>query len=134
MSARAGQRNQRITLYATKSDQSPSGAPIRTVEKVGRVWAKVTYKGGSEQTAGDTKQPVSRYEIEIRWREIKAGWWVDWKQNYLRITNIDDSDPRRQTLVLTAETVAGMLELLETESNFTDAAARMLSQVVNSGW
>lgn len=100
----AGKLNQRLTLYRTVEGKSSGGAPtVQLVKTVTPLAELIT--SSSEQSGGnDREQTINRYQWRLRWREnIEPGYWIQWRGRWMKITGLNDSDPRRQELILDAD-------------------------------
>ncbi|MCV6612441.1 MAG: head-tail adaptor protein [Amphritea sp.] len=128
-----GNRNQKIVLFKPAGGQSPSGAPIKhRFIQVAAPWASVQQKSVAEDTAGDQDQYSARYEIGLAWREnLRPGWLIMWRKQLLKVIAVDDSDPRRQNMLISAETSNAAAELEYSDNTIVDQAINTLADAVN---
>ncbi len=101
---KAGKLNQRITLYRTVDGKSPSGAPKVQLETLASTWAELVSSSSSQNANNDREQPQNGYQWRLRWREnIETGFWLLWRGRWMKITGVNDLDPRRRELILDAD-------------------------------
>lgn len=100
----AGKLNQRITLYRTIEGKSPNGALLVQLEKIATPWSELISSSSSQSTGNDREQTLNGYQWRLRWREsIETGYWLQWRGRWMKITGVNDSDPRRRELILDAD-------------------------------
>ncbi|EGR2700603.1 head-tail adaptor protein [Vibrio parahaemolyticus] len=100
----AGKLNQRITLYRAVEGKSPGGAPTVQLVKAATPWAELITSSSGQSTGNDREQTLNGYQWRLRWREnIEPGHWMQWRGRWMKITGVNDSDPRRQELFLDAD-------------------------------
>ncbi|MCU8207740.1 phage head closure protein [Vibrio vulnificus] len=100
----AGKLNQRLTLYRAVSGKSPMGSPVVQLEKMAAPWAELITGQSGSSASNDREQTTNSYQFRLRWREnIEPGHWMQWRGRWMKITGVNDSDPRRQELILDAD-------------------------------
>ncbi|KYN82209.1 hypothetical protein ATY36_13790 [Vibrio cidicii] len=100
----AGKLNQRLVLYRVIEGKSPRGAPMEQLVKMATPWAELITSSSGQTTGNDREQTLNTYQWRIRWREnIENGQWIQWRGRWMKITAVDDSDPRRQQIILDAD-------------------------------
>lgn len=101
---RAGKLNQRVTLYRSVEGKSNSGAPTLELVKAVTAWAELITSSSGQSAVNDREQTQNGYQWRLRWREnIEPGYWMQWRGRWMKITGVNDSDPRRQELILDAD-------------------------------
>ncbi|NAW78325.1 phage head closure protein [Vibrio sp. V34_P3A8T189] len=99
----AGKLNQRITLYRATKGKSRSGAPTVELVKSASPWAELIANASGQNAGNDRERPENTYQWRLRWREnIEPDHWLHWRGRWMKITGVNDSDPRRQELILDA--------------------------------
>ncbi len=101
---RAGKINQLAEFFKRSDKQSDSGAPVAVFTSIGHIWCSITQASAGLTESGDREQSVNSYDIECRFRkDLSAKDELNWRGKRLKITSIDDSDPKNAKLLITAE-------------------------------
>ena len=101
---RAGLLDQRLKLYQTINSKTPSGALTKSLSLPLAVWGKAEQEGASRDNDNDRDLTLNRYLFTSRYRtNIKAGDWLSWRSKLLHIDSIDDSDPKRAVIIISAQ-------------------------------
>lgn len=101
---RAGNLNQRIKIYQSITSKSQSGAPITTLQKLCETWSSVEQLNSDQEQNDDRSQTLSTYQFTFRYRStVKTGDWLMWRNKLMKITSLDDSDPKRHKLLVETE-------------------------------
>ncbi|WP_136487871.1 head-tail adaptor protein [Vibrio sp. H11] len=100
----AGKLNQQLVLYQLVEIKSPSGAMIHALSLFTTTKGELVSGGGGNTTDDDRERGLNQYRFRIRWRSgVEYGDWVEWRGKWLKITAVDDADPRCRTLMFDAE-------------------------------
>lgn len=130
----AGALRHIIELYEPTEGTSPNGAPIRNLLiKSAKTRAAVWQSKVAQKEAGDSEQIIADYRVKIRWRDIKTGWFVLWRDQLMRVIAVDDSHPLQQYKTISVTTENAVVEMVQTDNSIVDDAAAQLYQLVHFG-
>lgn len=102
----AGKLKDKIAVYSTIESKTASGAPVKTLQFAHNLWAEVTKTGNSATQQNDQPLTIGSYQIRIRYStkyNIAEGSWLLYRDKWLEITGLDDTDPKRRQIVIMAE-------------------------------
>jgi len=100
----AGNLNQRINLYQAVSSKSASGAPTQALSLIVPTWSSIEQKSSDSSEGDDRNKTANSYQLTIRYRtNLKTGDWIEWRGRFMKITGLDDSDPKQGKLIIDAE-------------------------------
>lgn len=99
----AGKLNQRLIFYQPQQTKSRSGAPITELKKAFRASAELLDGQASETSINDTHLPHHTCRFRLRWRRITHNSWFTWRGRAYRVSAVDDTDPKRQSICVTGE-------------------------------
>lgn len=102
----AGKLKDKIVIYSPLNSQSASGALVEKIQFARKLWAAASKTSHSSAAEQDQRTTKDSYQFCIRYSTkytLAAGDWLQYRGRFMRITAVDDSDPKRQQIVLSAE-------------------------------
>lgn len=102
----AGKLNNRISIYAKIKTKTTSGAMVEKLQFTRKCWASIVKSANSASTQNDQLLTIGGYELKVRYalkKSLSNNDWIEINDRWLKITDIDDTDPKRSKLTITAE-------------------------------